>query len=201
MFDFGNVLVKFRPEERLTDYVQTTEEAMELRNLIWESRPWKMGDEGLATREESIDMLCGQYPQKAGLLRDIMTRCSEWLTMSDDAKNLLEELRQAGFGLYYISNTNPDDYAFMTTAHAPIADMDGGIASFKEGILKPDPRIYQLLLDRYGLKAEECLFIDDMPVNTAAAEKIGFNTLTLTGGADTLRSEIGKIPDVRERMP
>ena len=51
--------------------------------------------------------------------------------------------------------------------------MDGIVMSGEEMISKPDLRIYQILLDRYGLKAEECVFIDDRKSNTEAGEKLG----------------------------
>lgn len=186
VFDFGNVLIEFEPEKHLRAFVDTEEEALALRELIYLSKPWKDGDRGLVSREESIDRLCALYPEKRGLLTAIMRICSEWLVMPDCIPPLLEEARRAGYGLYYISNTNPDDYASMTARIPALGTLDGGIASFKEGVLKPDPEIFARFLERYGLRAEECLFIDDMPVNTAAAEGIGFHTLTLTSGAGTL---------------
>ena len=67
-------------------------------------------------------------------------------------------------------------------------------------MLKPDPAIYQLLLDRYGLNANECLFVDDMAVNTAAAEKVGYHVLTLTTGAATLETALRTIPEINQRL-
>ena len=200
VFDFGNVLVEFKPEKHLREITGSDAAASELRDLIWESAPWKAGDYGRLSREESIAELTAMYPEKAELLGGIMRRCSAWLTMPEDNARLLGELRAAGFRLFYISNTNPDDFAFMTSAHSAIRDMDGGVASFQEGVLKPDPAIYRLLLERYGLEAGECLFVDDMPVNTEAAAVVGFRTLTLTGGAGTLRRALAGIPEIMEKL-
>lgn len=200
VFDFGNVLVEFRPERHLLEIAGSEAAALELRDLIWESVPWKAGDIGKLSREESIAELCGMYPDRAELLGRIMRECSAWLTMPGDTAALLGELKAAGFRLFYISNTNPDDFEFMTTAHRAIREMEGGVASFKEGVLKPDEKIYRLLLDRYGLEAGECLFVDDMPVNTAAAERVGFRTVTLTGGAGTLRRALTEIPEIGGRL-
>ena len=55
--------------------------------------------------------------------------------------------------------------------------MDGGIVSFQVGLTKPDPRVYQLFLERYGLRADECLFIDDTAENISAAQGMGFSAL------------------------
>lgn len=200
VFDFGNVLVVFKPEEHLRKYVQTDEEAMALRNLIWESKPWKDADIGLCGRQETYERLCEMHPEKTALFQKILFECSEWLTIPQEVKDVLHKLQAAGYNLYYISNTNPMDYETMMKNHAILHELKGGLASFQEKMLKPDPAIYQLLLDRYGLNAEECLFVDDMAVNTEAAEKVGYHTLTLTTGAATLETALRTIPEINEKL-
>ena len=200
VFDFGNVLVVFKPEEHLRQYMQSEEEAMELRNLIWESKPWKDADIGLCGRQETFERLCEMYPDKKELFAKILFECSEWLTIPQEVKDALHKLQAAGYNLYYISNTNPMDYETMMKNHAILHELKGGLASFQEKMLKPDPAIYQLLLDRYGLNAEECLFVDDMAVNTTAAEKVGYHTLTLTTGAATLETALRTIPEINEKL-
>ena len=200
VFDFGNVLVVFKPEEHLRQYVQSDEEAMELRNLIWESKPWKDADIGLCGRQETFERLCEMYPDQKTLFAKILFECSEWLTIPQEVKDALHKLQAAGYNLYYISNTNPMDYETMMKNHAILHELKGGLASFQEKMLKPDPAIYQLLLDRYGLNAEECLFVDDMAVNTASAEKVGYHTLTLTTGAATLETALRTIPEINEKL-
>ena len=200
VFDFGNVLVVFKPEEHLREYTQNDEEAMALRNLIWESKPWKDADIGLCGRQETFERLCEMYPEKTELFRKILFECSEWLTIPDEVKAVLRKLQAVGYNLYYISNTNPMDYETMMKNHAILHELKGGLASYQEKMLKPDPAIYQLLLDRYQLNADECLFVDDMPVNTEAAEKVGYHTLTLTTGAATLEKALRTIPEIEQRL-
>ena len=200
VFDFGNVLVVFKPEEHLRQYAQSDEEAMELRNLIWESKPWKDADVGLCGRQETFERLCEMYPDKKALFAKILFECSEWLTIPQEVKDALHKLQAAGYNLYYISNTNPMDYETMMKNHAVLHELKGGLASYKEKMLKPDPAIYQLLLNRYGLNAEDCLFVDDMAVNTASAEKVGYHTLTLTTGAATLETALRTIPEINEKL-
>ena len=126
VFDFGNVLVVFKPEEHLREYTQTDEEAMALRNLIWESKPWKDADIGLCGRQETFERLCEMYPEKTELFQKILFECSEWLTIPDEVKAVLRKLEAAGYNLYYISNTNPMDYETMMKNHAILHDLKGG---------------------------------------------------------------------------
>jgi len=58
--------------------------------------------------------------------------------------------------------------------------MDGGIMSYMVHLAKPDPAIYQTLLDRYGLKAEECVFLDDTVRNVEAAQALGIAGIVVT---------------------
>ena len=75
-------------------------------------------------------------------------------------------------------------------AHFGILQMiDRYVVSGAEGLVKPDPRLFQVLLDRYGLKAVECLFVDDNPDNVAAAERIGMEGIVFKG-AEGLRKTL-----------
>jgi putative hydrolase of the HAD superfamily len=73
--------------------------------------------------------------------------------------------------------------------------MDGGIASYQEGLLKPDPAIFELFLTRYGKRAEECVFVDDTPVNAEAAATLGFHSIILKN-IDDLTDELKKIDEL-----
>ena len=70
-----------------------------------------------------------------------------------------------------------------------ISLLDGYVVSGEEKLLKPDARLYRVLLDRYGLKAEECVFIDDNPANTAGAEAVGIKGIVFQG-VEQLRKQL-----------
>jgi 2-haloacid dehalogenase len=63
------------------------------------------------------------------------------------------------------------------------------VVSGEEFLLKPSPEIYNLLLSRYGLKAEECIFIDDNPANVEGAKRVGMESIVFRG-ADTVLSDL-----------
>ena len=92
----------------------------------------------------------------------------------------IEELHERGYKVYYLSNY-PEKIA-RECAHEMrfLHVMDGGILSYKIGMVKPNGEIYKRLLSDYGLKAEECLFVDDREDNCAAAIKEGFAALQYT---------------------
>ena len=70
--------------------------------------------------------------------------------------------------------------------------VDGGILSFKDKLIKPDPAIYHLILDRYHLKAQECVFIDDTQANVDGARAVGIHALRFENQAQA-KEELKKL--------
>ncbi len=200
VFDFGNVLVYFKPEIALREFFDSDEDAAYWIPRVYGSEPWRNGDSGKWTRAQVVDGICRLFPEKADALRAALARHTQMLLMPEGTPALLSRLRAAGYRLYFISNTSDDDVAFMRREHPVLFSLDGGIASCEAKLVKPDPAIFRLLLTQYDLRAEECLFVDDMWQNTAAAAREGFRTLTLTTGADTLEEALLGIPEIAERL-
>ena len=94
---------------------------------------------------------------------------------------LLPELKQAGKKLYYLSNYGVPMFE-RTMERFPFFQLfDGGVVSGHEHIIKPMPRIYEILCERYGFQPEEALFVDDNADNIAAARKLGFDVWQFEG--------------------
>ena len=77
--------------------------------------------------------------------------------------------------------------------------MDGGIASYRDGVIKPSADIFELFLSRYGKTAEECVFVDDMPQNVDGAKAVGLHGIVLKN-IDDLEYELCKYPEIREAL-
>lgn len=98
---------------------------------------------------------------------------------------MLRKLRESGYRLYVLSNTNPVMYhswiseAFRQEGKRIHDYFDGVVTSFEEGMCKPDPALFQRVLDRYGLKADETLLLDDSEANCESASGIGFRTVRI----------------------
>jgi 2-haloacid dehalogenase len=93
---------------------------------------------------------------------------------------LLETLHDAGVPLYGITNFAADTFAETRKAHPFFDRLKGIIVSGEEKLLKPDAAIFELLLSRYGLRAEDCVFIDDVEKNVKGAQAIGMHALLFT---------------------
>lgn len=199
VLDIGNVLVNYYPHDYIRQF--TTDEAVvqRLHDRIFLSDAWKAGDAGTMTRQETVAALCAQYPDDAAAIRRVMDRCDEMLTAVEDNTALLRDLKQAGFSLYYLSNTNPSAFEYMSATHAFFRYMDGGIASYKVKCLKPDPIIFEKFLQTYHKTPESCVFVDDTAVNVQSAQSLGFHTVLLRR-PEELRDELLAFDDIRQKL-
>ena len=100
-------------------------------------------------------------------------------------QELVRRLKNHGYSVYYLSNI-PEDVLALLKERGVLDRFDGGVASCEVHINKPDPRIYQALLDQYGLKASECVFIDDNLANVQAAFTLGFVGIRMKESVGTL---------------
>lgn len=111
----------------------------------------------------------------------------------------LDELQRlrARFGIYLLSNTNPIMWDgeisrnFRSRGHDVNFYFDGILRSYEAGVMKPDPAIFRLAAERFGIHPDETLFIDDSRSNLDAAEALGFHTLLAAPGtefADALKA-------------
>ncbi|MDG4856711.1 HAD-IA family hydrolase [Streptomyces sp. T-3] len=99
---------------------------------------------------------------------------------------LARAARGAGYRLALLSNSFGLD-PFNPYEHTGIWDLfDVHVISEIVGLAKPDPAIYQLTLDRLGLPGQECVFVDDHPVNLPPAEALGISTVLATHETDTV---------------
>mgnify|MGYP001038493075 CR=1 FL=1 len=104
----------------------------------------------------------------------------EILALSGDAydytDSMIKELKNKGYKLYYLSNWHKSGFELMKQKgkFKYLDQFDGGLVSYDAGCQKPDPKIYQLLIDRFKLNPHTCIFFDDREENIEAAKKIGF---------------------------
>ena len=92
----------------------------------------------------------------------------------DGTVEVLRELRASGVPCYALSNMEPDTFSIRIARFGFMSWFDGLVISGLEGVIKPDPRIFEILLDRHGLTPRSTFFVDDQPRNVAAARALGF---------------------------
>ncbi len=104
---------------------------------------------------------------------------------------LVRELKDSGYGVYLLSNAGTRIHEQLD--HMPAWElMDGAVVSAEERMMKPDPAVYQLLCDRYGLEPAECLFVDDNADNCEGARVAGMRAVRYTGDVSAIREELAE---------
>lgn len=177
VFDLGGVVVEFEPRQYLAERFLNKPLEDFLYDHIFASPVWRQLDAGeltLARAGQLILEQCGNRRYEAQLVLD------DWrdmLTTRKQVTALMEELKKAGYPLYYLSDIPQDVLEMFRRKKRFMEWFDGGVASCEEHLLKPDPAIYQRLLDRYRLSAAETVFIDDRKENVDAASAMGFTAI------------------------
>ena len=189
IFDFGNVLVRWEPELVYKEYFGDEAKAWWfLRHVVdatWRNRI----DAGESTAACTAE-LAGRFPEYREAIELFDSRYFDMLTGEvPGMRELLHELQTSGCQLYGLTNWSMETFPEARRRFAILQMIDRYVVSAAERLVKPDPRLFRVLLDRYGLRAEECTFVDDNPDNVAAARRLGMRGIVFTN-ADNLRKEL-----------
>lgn len=181
IFDMGNVLLTYDPEVCLKKIVEKEEDRLLIRRELFEGPEWVQGDLGHITDEERFDGVSKRVPER---LHEELRRCTiEWdmcMHPVPQAREFCDYLKKRGFGIYVLSNASSSFYNYFPR-FAPFDYFDGIVVSCDIHIIKPDIRIYQHLLKKYNLRADESFFIDDVEANIEGARKAGIDGAVFKG--------------------
>jgi putative hydrolase of the HAD superfamily len=191
VFDLGNVLISFRPSEYFDKKHYPENIKSRILTDIFGSEEWLMLDNGLINTTQAINSIAATSSLNKDEITHVFNLRSELLFPLDGNVRLLPELKKQGFRLYFLSNFPLDLFEEVKTGYYFFKYFDGGVISSEAKVSKPDIRIYEILLKKYSLVAEECLYIDDLEVNVRAGEAVGMKGI-VTFGSLQIAGEIEK---------
>ena len=175
IFDIGNVLTDYRWEGFLADKGFDAEMIKKIAKASIMHPLWAEYDRGTWTDEQVLAAFVKDAPELEKELHQAFENIAGMVTPRAYAIPWLQELKAKGYHVYYLSNFSHKAETECAEALNFLPEMEGGILSYKDQLIKPEPEIYQLLLKRYGLKADESVFLDDTLVNVKAAEEQGIH--------------------------
>lgn len=111
-----------------------------------------------------------------------------------ESVDMLRELKANGYKIYGLTNWSAETIGIAFERFDFFKEFDGIVVSGDEKLLKPDERIYKVLLERYKLKAEECVFMDDNPTNVEAAIRLGIQGIVFDNAAHVKEQIYGLQP-------
>lgn len=193
MFDLGGVLIDWNPRHLYRPLFEGDETAMEEFLATVCTPEWNaLLDRGLPFAE-GVAALQRDYPQHTELIAAYHSRWPEMLGgLVEGTAGVLADLKARGVPVYALSNWSAETFPLAAEQFEVLSQFDGVILSGAERLTKPDPRIFQLLAERFGLTPATTLFIDDAPANVAAARALGFPAV-LFESAGQLRAALDSL--------
>lgn len=175
ILDIGNVLVDFSWRDMLRGKGYSEEMVERLGDATVRTKEWTEYDLGNMSPEEVRRLFVKNAPELGEDIEKAFADLKGLVRLRPTTHAFIEALKRSHHQVLVLSNfskqclnENREDMSFLE-------DVDGGILSYREHLVKPDPEIYKLLLERYDLKPEECVFVDDTESNIEAARKLGIH--------------------------
>ena len=175
IFDIGNVLSDFRWKEAILECGFSPEVNTVLGDRIFLSDLWPEYDRGVMGDETVTEAIRKNLSGYEREFEELYKHFGEFVRERDYSLPLFEKLKQDGRMLYILSNYGDTMYRLNAAFFHFLKAADGAVFSYREKLLKPDRALYQILLDRYGLIPDECLFLDDTQKNVEGARVLGIH--------------------------
>ncbi len=181
IFDIGMVLVDFRYRDYCKDLGMSDEKIEAIAKAMPENPIWNDLDMGLFTQNEMQDRFKRLNPNLVPEIDMFWKDLTDIVQSFPQSKEWVRELKEQGYNIYLLTNYPEEMFALhCKTKFDFFGYVDGMVVSSHCKIIKPDERIYQLLMSKYNLKADECVFLDDRAKNTATACALGMKAITVT---------------------
>jgi 2-haloacid dehalogenase len=181
VFDLGGVLIDWDPRY-LYRKLLADEAAVEEFLATVCTPEWNAEQDRGRQFAEGVAELVERYPVHAAAITAYHERWTEMLGGDiGGTVELLAELRATGVPLYALSNWSAETFGIARERFEFLSWFDGVLVSGEERMIKPDPAIFRLLLDRFGLDPQATFYVDDSPANVAAASELGFDAVRFTG--------------------
>jgi 2-haloacid dehalogenase len=173
VFDVGNVLVRWDPRVLYRELIPD-EAKLDwfMQNVC--TAAWNIEQDRGRSWEDAVALLVAAHPEWEAEIKAYDERWHETIPgVVEDSVSVLRELKARGDKVYAITNFSREKWAECLIRFPFLQRFDGVVVSAHERLIKPDPAIYHVLLERYGLSANDCVFIDDSARNIESARAVG----------------------------
>ena len=182
IFDIGNVLADFRWKDLFKDLGFIGEKFDRMAEItVMHPTMWNEFDRSLLSDEELIAKCIENAPECEKEIRLLFNNMEFLVKEYTYSYDWIKRLKAQGYNVYLLSNYARTSFE-AAKKHGGLSFLslvDGGVISYEVQIVKPEPEIYKLLLEKYNLKAEECVFLDDRTDNIEAAEAFGIHGIVV----------------------
>ena len=192
IFDMGGVLIQFDRSYFIRKLGVAAGDETMLLNEVFRSLEWAQLDRGSITETDGIASMCERLPQRLHqAAADLVTKWDQPIIPMPGMLELVETLKHEGYGVYLLSNATLRQREYwprVTASHF----FDGTLISADVKLVKPQPEIYTLLCEKFGLTAAECFMVDDVPQNIEGAVEAGMSGFVFNEDVTALRNALKK---------
>lgn len=188
------MLVEFEPEYFTSFYIKDTDDLKTVSDVVFDRLYWDKLDDGTITDDEVTTAIRNRLPER--LQKDAVSAYENWiknLKPIDGMTDILKELKSKGNKLLLLSNISKgfaNSYKNVPHINDILSLFDGLVFSGPIGLVKPNKEIFEHLLEKYDIKAEESIFIDDNAANIKGAETSGIKGYLFDGDVEKLKKFI-----------
>lgn len=177
VFDFGGVLLDWNPRYLYRTFFGNDKEMDYFLTHIC-TEQWNAQQDKGRSFAEGIEILQSQHPEYREAIGLFIDKWEDMLKCDfPESVEMLRNVKREGFRVFGLTNWSAETIPLVYQRFDFLKLFDGIVVSGEEKLLKPDKRIYEVLLDRYMLNAEESIFIDDNPDNIKMAKELGFKAI------------------------
>ena len=188
VFDMGNVLIEWNSEKILKAITEDIHLQDLLRKEVFETGLWVETDEGVKTREAVIEIVTGKLGEDyRNEITQLLRYWYKYVDVFTKVQDRIIELSKSGYSIYILSNTAFTFYDLVKEGYLPATSVAKGmVLSCEEKVLKPNEKIYNILLERYNLNPHNTMFFDDLPENIWGAARCGINGFVVENESELL---------------
>ena len=174
IFDIGHVLIDFSWRDCMIKCGIKEEDMEKIAMATVKSPYWSELDRGVMTDDEILSKFIENAPEFEKEIRVFFKEVTWSMPPFDYSKGWLHSVKERGYNVYILSNFSDYNFNTLKPGYTFLEEADGMVVSYEVKFVKPEREIYEILLDKYSLKADECVFIDDREDNIEAARALGF---------------------------
>lgn len=191
VFDMGQVMIRFDPEIFMDRAgIHDPDDRRQIRNELFRSVEWAQMDEGTLTEETAEPTIMARMPEKLrGTVRELLYNWAFPREQIPGMEDLVRRLKEAGYSIWLLSNASAMQPKYWQKVSVS-RYFDGTLISCDVKVVKPSREIYRLFTEKFSLKPEECLFVDDAPANVAGAIACGWQGIVFHGDAAELERKL-----------
>ena len=190
IFDMGNVLLDYNPDAAMQILGINEKAKPVIMKELFGGNEWVQLDLGNISIDEAFENIKQRiHEEYHSDLRKCIDGWDVCMVPVEGAKDFCEFVKSNGFGVYVLSNAHKSFYSYLPR-YFDLDFFDGVVVSADVHTVKPDIKIYKHLLEKYNLKAEECLFIDDRADNVDGALKSGMKAVQFKNDFEEIKKSI-----------